>query len=88
MRSQLLDPLMQRCIQHLPHVTEMNQHLTEKTYRKKSLLIHPDKLKHDRGIEAFDLLKKVSTGKGQSFAFADALQLIHPAHLPGHHRAC
>lgn len=31
----------------------------DKTYRKKSLLIHPDKLKHPRGIEAFDLLKKV-----------------------------
>lgn len=29
-----------------------------KTYRRKSLLIHPDKLKHPRGIEAFDLLKK------------------------------
>jgi hypothetical protein len=31
----------------------------EKIYRKKSLLIHPDKLKHVRGVEAFDLLKKV-----------------------------
>ncbi len=31
----------------------------ERSYRKKSLLIHPDKLKHERGIEAFDLLKKV-----------------------------
>lgn len=30
----------------------------ERQYRKKSLLIHPDKLKHPRGIEAFDLLKK------------------------------
>ncbi|GAA5895844.1 hypothetical protein JCM6882_001394 [Rhodosporidiobolus microsporus] len=30
----------------------------QRTYRKKSLLIHPDKLKHPRGIEAFDLLKK------------------------------
>ncbi|BGP34626.1 DnaJ sub C member 8 [Rhodotorula toruloides] len=33
----------------------------QKTYRKKSLLIHPDKLKHPRGIEAFDLLKKAQT---------------------------
>ncbi|KAI5475563.1 hypothetical protein MNV49_001159 [Pseudohyphozyma bogoriensis] len=32
-----------------------------KVYRKKSLLIHPDKLKHERGIEAFDLLKKAET---------------------------
>ncbi|ORY77586.1 hypothetical protein BCR35DRAFT_314304 [Leucosporidium creatinivorum] len=32
----------------------------QKTYRKKSLLIHPDKLKHERGIEAFDLLKKAA----------------------------
>ncbi|WOO85696.1 J domain-containing protein spf31 [Vanrija pseudolonga] len=31
----------------------------KKTYRKKSLLIHPDKFKHERGDEAFDLLKKV-----------------------------
>ncbi|BGP19276.1 hypothetical protein JCM10213_008206 [Rhodosporidiobolus nylandii] len=30
----------------------------QRAYRKKSLLIHPDKLKHPRGIEAFDLLKK------------------------------
>ncbi|SCV73306.1 BQ2448_7232 [Microbotryum intermedium] len=35
--------------------------LIQKTYRKKSLLIHPDKLKHDKAIEAFDLLKKAST---------------------------
>ena len=34
---------------------------TEKSYRKRSLLIHPDKLKHERGIEAFDLLKKVGS---------------------------
>lgn len=27
-------------------------------YRKKSLLIHPDKVKHERAVEAFDLLKK------------------------------
>ncbi|SDA02879.1 BZ3500_MvSof-1268-A1-R1_Chr11-1g03201 [Microbotryum saponariae] len=33
----------------------------EKTYRKKSLLIHPDKLKHEQAIEAFDLLKKAQT---------------------------
>jgi DnaJ family protein C protein 8 len=32
----------------------------KKTYRKKSLLIHPDKFKHEQGPEAFDLLKKVS----------------------------
>ncbi len=33
----------------------------KKTYRKKSLLIHPDKFKHEQGPEAFDLLKKVSS---------------------------
>ncbi|KAK4046735.1 DnaJ sub C member 8 [Microbotryomycetes sp. JL201] len=32
----------------------------QKSYRKRSLLIHPDKLQHPRGIEAFDLLKKAS----------------------------
>jgi DnaJ family protein C protein 8 len=32
-----------------------------KSYRKRSLLIHPDKFKHDRGIEAFDILKKAET---------------------------
>ncbi|GAA95346.1 uncharacterized protein L969DRAFT_15182 [Mixia osmundae IAM 14324] len=32
-----------------------------KTYRKKSLMIHPDKFKHPQGIEAFDKLKKAST---------------------------
>ncbi|GMK60099.1 hypothetical protein CspeluHIS016_0903160 [Cutaneotrichosporon spelunceum] len=30
----------------------------KKTYRKKSLLIHPDKFQHEQGPEAFDLLKK------------------------------
>ncbi|ODN84312.1 hypothetical protein, variant [Cryptococcus amylolentus CBS 6039] len=30
----------------------------KKQYRKKSLLIHPDKYKHERGLEAFDFLKK------------------------------
>ncbi|CAD6582631.1 MAG: hypothetical protein TREMPRED_003334 [Tremellales sp. Tagirdzhanova-0007] len=29
-------------------------------YRKKSLMIHPDKFKHDDGPEAFDFLKKVN----------------------------
>lgn len=29
------------------------------SYRKKSLLIHPDKTKHPRAQEAFSLLKKV-----------------------------
>ncbi|GAA5988433.1 hypothetical protein JCM5350_005310 [Sporobolomyces pararoseus] len=33
----------------------------QRKYRQKSLLIHPDKLKHPRGIEAFDLLKKAQT---------------------------
>jgi len=31
----------------------------KKRYRQRSLLIHPDKIKHPRGVEAFDLLKKV-----------------------------
>ncbi|KAH3667497.1 hypothetical protein OGAPHI_003146 [Ogataea philodendri] len=31
-----------------------------KLYRKKSLLIHPDKTTHPRAVEAFDLLKKAS----------------------------
>ncbi|KAG7837488.1 hypothetical protein KL942_004376 [Ogataea angusta] len=31
-----------------------------KLYRKKSLLIHPDKTSHPRAVEAFDLLKKAS----------------------------
>ncbi|GAA6019286.1 hypothetical protein JCM11491_001302 [Sporobolomyces phaffii] len=33
----------------------------QRAYRMKSLRIHPDKLKHPRGIEAFDLLKKAQT---------------------------
>ncbi|EGG05172.1 uncharacterized protein MELLADRAFT_116908 [Melampsora larici-populina 98AG31] len=32
-----------------------------KSYRKRSLLIHPDKLSHPRGPEAFDLLKKAES---------------------------
>jgi len=32
-----------------------------KAYRKKSLLIHPDRFHHPRGPEAFDLLKKAET---------------------------
>lgn len=35
--------------------------LSDKIYRKKSLLIHPDRFKHPRGPEAFDLLKKAQT---------------------------
>ncbi|KAG7878200.1 hypothetical protein KL905_003960 [Ogataea polymorpha] len=31
-----------------------------KLYRKKSLLIHPDKTRHPRAVEAFDLLNKAS----------------------------
>ncbi|BGP50888.1 DnaJ sub C member 8 [Rhodotorula kratochvilovae] len=38
----------------------------QRQYRKKSLLIHPDKLKHPRGIEAFDLLKKAAVELGDS----------------------
>ncbi|GAA5843256.1 hypothetical protein JCM9279_002039 [Rhodotorula babjevae] len=38
----------------------------QRQYRKKSLLIHPDKLKHPRGIEAFDLLKKAQVELGDS----------------------
>ena len=38
----------------------------KKRYRQRSLLIHPDKIKHPRGVEAFDLLKKVRLlGPGQ-----------------------
>ncbi|KAM0747099.1 hypothetical protein T439DRAFT_329346 [Meredithblackwellia eburnea MCA 4105] len=44
----------------MPSVTITDTEI-HKTYRKKSLLIHPDKLKHERGIEAFDLLKKAET---------------------------
>ncbi|PWN96717.1 DnaJ-domain-containing protein, partial [Tilletiopsis washingtonensis] len=32
-----------------------------KIYRKKSLLIHPDKVKDPRAVQAFDLLKKASS---------------------------
>ncbi|KAK1927936.1 hypothetical protein DB88DRAFT_58337 [Papiliotrema laurentii] len=30
----------------------------KRQYRKKSLMIHPDKFKHENGMEAFDFLKK------------------------------
>lgn len=33
----------------------------DKTYRKKSLMIHPDRYHAPRGPEAFDLLKKAQT---------------------------
>ncbi|KAJ9127852.1 hypothetical protein QFC24_000136 [Naganishia onofrii] len=36
----------------------------KKQYRKKSLLIHPDKYKHERGLEAFDFLKKAEAALG------------------------
>ncbi|OAV92422.1 hypothetical protein PTTG_07979 [Puccinia triticina 1-1 BBBD Race 1] len=38
--------------------TSVTDSIIRKTYRQKSLLIHPDKLTHPRGVEAFDLLKK------------------------------
>lgn len=34
--------------------------MVKKAYRTKSLLLHPDKLKHARGPESFDVLKKAS----------------------------
>ncbi|WFD33137.1 DnaJ sub C member 8 [Malassezia sp. CBS 17886] len=42
---------------------EMDDNAIQKAFRRKSLLIHPDKAKHDqeRAEEAFDLLKKAST---------------------------
>lgn len=40
---------------------EADDKAIHKLYRKKSLLIHPDKVKHARAVEAFDLLKKAST---------------------------
>lgn len=41
---------------------EMSDREVQKAFRRKSLLIHPDKVKNDtqRAIEAFDLLKKAS----------------------------
>lgn len=53
----------------------------DKNYRKKSLLIHPDKLKHERGIEAFDLLKKVLPSCSLARPAAD-LPLSHPPLSP------
>ncbi|GAA5946637.1 hypothetical protein JCM3765_000328 [Sporobolomyces pararoseus] len=44
----------------MPDATVTDKDIQRK-YRQKSLLIHPDKLKHPRGIEAFDLLKKAQT---------------------------
>lgn len=35
--------------------------IADKAYRKKSLMIHPDRFKAARGPEAFDLLKKAQT---------------------------
>lgn len=35
--------------------------ITDKAYRKKSLMIHPDRYHAARGPEAFDLLKKAQT---------------------------
>lgn len=40
---------------------ESDDKMINKIYRKKSLLIHPDKVKHERAVEAFDLLKKASS---------------------------
>ncbi|KAL7006450.1 hypothetical protein EMMF5_004103, partial [Cystobasidiomycetes sp. EMM_F5] len=54
-----------------------------KVYRKKSLMIHPDRFKHARGPEAFDLLKKAETElldvekrKNLDRTIADARMLI------------
>ncbi|GAA5895748.1 hypothetical protein JCM8208_005076 [Rhodotorula glutinis] len=49
----------------MPSATVTDQDI-QRQYRKKSLLIHPDKLKHPRGIEAFDLLKKAQVELGDS----------------------
>ena len=42
-------------------LTDLDVYCTEKTYRKKSLMLHPDRFKAARGPEAFDLLKKAQT---------------------------
>ncbi|CAG8779255.1 2864_t:CDS:2, partial [Gigaspora margarita] len=40
---------------------DCNEKDIKNAYRKKSLLIHPDKTKHPRAQEAFSLLKKAET---------------------------
>ena len=40
------------------HYADAFPPFVDKIYRKKSLMIHPDRFKHPRGPEAFDLLKK------------------------------
>ncbi|KAL7423698.1 DnaJ subfamily C member 8 [Cryptotrichosporon argae] len=43
----------------------------KKAYRKKSLLIHPDKFKHEHGEEAFDYLKKAESQLSEKRAEID-----------------
>ncbi|CAG8436028.1 744_t:CDS:2 [Ambispora gerdemannii] len=49
------------------------------TYRKKSLLIHPDKTKHPRAQEAFALLKKAETELSNEKSRAFLLAIIQEA---------
>lgn len=52
-----LDPF---AILELPY-GEPDSNQVKKQYRKKSLMIHPDKVKHERAEEAFNLLKKAES---------------------------
>ncbi|KAJ9115662.1 hypothetical protein QFC20_000989 [Naganishia adeliensis] len=54
----------------------------KKQYRKKSLLIHPDKFKHARGLEAFDFLKKAEALLGDEKKRPDIDSVMaHARHL-------
>lgn len=67
-----------------PNLPSNAHNPAERSYRKKSLLIHPDKLKHERGIEAFDLLKKVGLYLGQARPLR-TLTTRHPPPPPAFH---
>ncbi|RKP08596.1 hypothetical protein THASP1DRAFT_11048, partial [Thamnocephalis sphaerospora] len=62
---------------------ELPYECTEKdikmAYRRKSLLIHPDKAKHPRAQEAFDLLKKAETDMNDEKRRPWLLQLVGEA---------
>lgn len=61
-----IDRVLQCCKYDYFAILEVNplvdpetlQNRIKKIYRKKTLLLHPDKVKHEKAPEAFDLLKK------------------------------
>jgi DnaJ family protein C protein 8 len=70
-----LDPFS---ILDLPY-KDVTAEMVKATYRKKSLLIHPDKATHPRAKEAFDILKKAEVELSEDKKRSSFKQIVEEA---------